>query len=194
MTINPIPLVIVAIDTESDGVLEKNGIDVVYTGVGKVNAAYQLTKTLIKRSNRRPSIIVNFGTAGSRKMAKGKLVACTTFVQRDMDVRQLGFKIGETPFENYPASIVHPDGNWGLETGICGTGDNFETSIPLIACDVVDMEAYALAKIAYIEKIPFVSIKYISDGSDQTASEDWTQNVKNGADQFVDWYRWYFKT
>ena len=34
-----------------------------------------------------------------------------------------------------------------LPKGICGTGDSFETGLPKVSCDLVDMEGYALAKV-----------------------------------------------
>ena len=46
-----------------------------------------------------PDLVINYGTAGSRKIKKKTLVDCTKFIQRDMDVTGLGFMRGETPFE-----------------------------------------------------------------------------------------------
>ena len=43
--------------------------------------------------------------------------------------------------------------------------------------NVLDMEAYALALIAKREQIPFLCLKYISDGANDDAVEDWTQEV-----------------
>lgn len=79
MKINHKALVVIALKEESNGILEDNGIDVLYTGLGKVNASYRLTKELIVRNqhNKRPSIVINFGTAGSRKYEQGHLVACS---------------------------------------------------------------------------------------------------------------------
>jgi adenosylhomocysteine nucleosidase len=187
------PLIIVAIKEESNGYLENHGLDVLYTGLGKVNAAYRLTKELLLRAqnNTLPSIIINFGTAGSRLYKQGQLVACSTFVQRDMDVSGLGFPIGETPFEHHPSTISHRPIKTGLSTGLCGTGDSFEIEIPKVKCDVVDMEAYALAKVCYFENIHFISIKYISDGSDESASQDWNQNINSGAILFCNWFNEY---
>jgi adenosylhomocysteine nucleosidase len=46
------------------------------------------------------------------------------------------------------------------------------------------MEAYALAKICYLRKIPFVSFKYITDGADEQAHEDWEANLADGIEVF----------
>jgi len=47
--------------------------------------------------------------------------------------------------------------------------------------NVIDMEAFALAKVAEQEKIDFLSLKYISDGADGNAADDWTQEVKKAS-------------
>ncbi len=82
---------------------------------------------------------------GSPTLAMHSLVACHEVVQRDMDVTGLGFAHGETPFEDLPARLAHARELPWLPAAVCGTGDRFETGRPQVACDVVDMEAYALA-------------------------------------------------
>ena len=42
------------------------------------------------------------------------------------------------------------------------------------------MEAYSLAKICWEQDIPFVSYKYITDGADEQAHEDWEANLADG--------------
>ena len=48
------------------------------------------------------------------------------------------------------------------------------------------MEAYALAKVCYRYDIPFVSFKYITDGADEQAHEDWEANLADGIVVFKD--------
>jgi len=191
MTNNKNPLVVVALKDESSGHLEAAGIDVIYTGVGKVNATYALTKelTIRQHKNNLPSLIISYGSAGSGTFKKGALVSSFQFVQRDMDVTPLGLPLGATPFEDHPAVMSQPAFETGLPSGICGSGDNFETKTPLVKCDLVEMEAYALAKICYFENLPFMSVKYISDGADGAASDDWNENFTKGAGLFVEWYQ-----
>lgn len=157
------------------------GQNTLITGIGKVNAAYELTKAI---QNKKPSLIVNLGSAGSNSFQKGDVICCTKFVQRDMDVRGLGFAQYETPLSNLPVIL-----NYGLEMnnlkiGICGTGDNFEMGHATKIYDVVDMEAYALAMIAMKENIPFLCLKYISDGADDNAADDWVIQVHKAAAAF----------
>ena len=57
-------------------------------------------------------------------------------------------------------------------------------SSPDLATDVVDMEAYSLAKVCRNFEVPFISFKYITDGADDEADSDWETNVKNGVEIF----------
>ena len=47
------------------------------------------------------------------------------------------------------------------------------------------MEAYALAKVCHHFDVPFISFKYISDGADINANDDWEENVSKGIEQFI---------
>ena len=47
------------------------------------------------------------------------------------------------------------------------------------------MEAYAIAKICYLENIRFKCFKFISDHADGGASNDWIENVSLGKKLFV---------
>jgi adenosylhomocysteine nucleosidase len=91
-----------------------------------------------------------------------------------MDASELGFKIGETPFDNISKISF---GNNGLSIG---TGDNFVSQKPKIVTDLVDMEAYAIAKVCLLRNINFLCFKYISDNADQNASNNWEKNISNG--------------
>lgn len=151
------------------------------TGVGKVNAAYELTKAICQK---KPDLIVNLGSAGSSVFSKGDVVCCTQFVQRDMDVRGLGFELYQTPFSTITPLLEYGLSMDGIAEGICGTGDNFEMGHAETKYNVVDMEAYALALIAKKEAITFLCLKYISDGADDNAAEDWTVQVHKAAVAF----------
>ncbi|MFC4479536.1 nucleosidase [Flavobacterium chungangensis] len=165
-----------ALESEAAEVFKDH--NVLITGIGKVNAAYELTKAIQKK---RPSVIINLGSAGSSCFQKGDVICCTKFVQRDMDVCGLGFALYETPLSGLPPLLEYGLLMDNLQEGICGTGDNFEMGHCSDAYNVVDMEAYALAMIAMKENIPFLSLKYISDGADDNAAEDWTIQVHKAA-------------
>ena len=177
------PLLVCALKDEFS--IKGSNYNLLYTGVGKVNAAIHLTEYLYEKG--RPNFIVNYGTAGSKKVKVGNLVDCTKFIQRDMDVSELGFEIHETPFENdIPKKIDFSgfENNPLNQLLTCATGDNFIATNGEHAGDVVDMESYALAKVCFKFDIPFISFKYISDSADKDASIDWGENLKKGQKLF----------
>ena len=140
-------LIVSALEVETQGQLDD--LDVLYTGVGKVNATMALVGRLTDYNYAKPDLVINYGTAGSRKIKKKTLVDCTKFVQRDMDVTGLGFMRGETPFEQDPPIMIQPqhiDFNPIGRNATCGTGDCFVEDKSQYYGEVVDMEAYALAK------------------------------------------------
>ena len=180
-------LIVCALEIETQGQLED--YDILYTGVGKVNATFKLTKRLSGEvvSGFAPKLVINYGTAGSRKIKKKTLVDCTKFVQTDMDVTGLGFMRGETPFEDEPPLMLDfgiTEYNNIRRRATCGSGDSFVEDRTQYYGEVVDMEAYALAKVCYNYKIPFVSFKYITDGADEQAHEDWEKNLADGIEEF----------
>lgn len=180
-------LFVVALENEA-GVKFKD-FDLLYTGVGKVNATYSLTKELYVRKMRNtlPKYVINFGSCGSRKFKKGELVACNKFIQRDMMTSNSNSteEFGKTPRDRVPMIIEHKKIIEDLKYAICGTGDNFATEqSPLEEVEVYDMEAYALAKVCYLENIDFISIKYVTDGINENGNEDWEKEVLSSPDSF----------
>jgi len=181
-------LIVSALEVETQGQLED--YRVLYTGVGKVNATLELTKVLQKAHlhylPKMPELVINYGTAGSRKIKKKQLVDCTKFIQRDMDVTGLGFMKGETPFESDPPIVIESTSEFNPigRKATCGSGDNFVEDRINYYGEVVDMEAYALAKVCYHYDIPFISFKYITDGADEQSHEDWEQNLADGIVEF----------
>ncbi|MBV9326666.1 MAG: 5'-methylthioadenosine/S-adenosylhomocysteine nucleosidase [Chloroflexi bacterium] len=175
------PLVVMALESESQGRLEKLGCEVLYTGLGKVNAAHGLTRRLHRAPTGTFSYVLNLGSAGSGTFHTGSLVAADRFVQRDMDMTPVGFEYGETPYEDISAMLSFPRRFPHLPHGICGTGDCFSQGPPPVPCDIVDMEAYALAKVCHVECVPFACVKYITDGADHNAHADWQENLVEAA-------------
>lgn len=179
-------LIVMALKDECCGYFARE--NVIYTGVGKTNAAYALMKAI---KNKKPKLVLNLGSAGSAVFNKGELINCIGFVQRDMDASGLGFKKYVTPFDESDEQILnYGDAIDGLKRGICGTGDSFDTSANKdSAYNLVDMEAYALAKICKAEKIPFLCVKYITDGADGGAANDWNSTLNVAAKELFNCYR-----
>ena len=148
-----------------------------HIGVGKINATYNSLKLI---NMHKPKIVINYGTVGAINNNLNGLIECTKFYQRDMDVRGLNFKLGETPFDEINEIITSVSGY------SCGSGDSFVNKAIDMNVDVVDMEAYAIAKVCKLEKIEFQCFKYISDKADNNADTDWKKNLEFGAKAFSD--------
>ncbi len=187
-------LIVCALEQEVNGKLDgvlPDPRQIIYTGVGKVNATGQLTETIhtsyLSFLPEMPKLVINYGTAGSIDLPIGELVDCTKFIQRDMDVTGLGFMKNQTPFEEEVPIILDYDhvqfNPIGRKT-VCGTGDNFVQDDTDTYSDVFDMEAYALAKVCYIYDVPFISFKYITDNANEHSAGDWEQNCSDGIVKF----------
>ena len=156
---------------------ETIGLDYfMHIGVGKINATYGTLRLI---NTYKPKMIINYGTAGAINTKLKGVVECTKFYQRDMDVRGLNFELGETPFDKIK-EIVTSDSGYS-----CGTGDSFVSQKINMKVDVVDMEAYAIAKVCMLENIKFKCFKYISDNADKNANNEWNKNNALGATTFA---------
>jgi adenosylhomocysteine nucleosidase len=174
-------LVLTAIDDELDKPRAPEGVEVIYTGVGKVNASSGATLALLVL---RPSLVINYGTAGKISEKLVGLVEVAHVVQRDMMAMPLAPR-GRTPFSSDLDRLSSGHG-----TVTCGTGDSFVTSgDPWLVennVDIVDMELFAIAHVCQRHTIPWRAFKYITDDANDFAAEHWTANVANGQDLFWD--------
>lgn len=179
------PLFLVALEVELPASDFPN-LNIQYTGVGKVNAAYHTMKSI---QSYHPTVVINFGSAGAVGPEISGLVQVNRVAQRDMDVRGLGFEFGQTPFETGEDSFMLEDcskidnNKSGIKVS-CSTGDNFVFEVPEFISDIVDMELYAIAKVCSREQIPLFSWKYISDKADSDSPKDWENNVRRGVEAF----------
>jgi len=155
---------IIALPEEAEGI---NSHPIYLSGCGKVNATIATMRAI--RDGYRS--IINFGSAGAITKVSG-LIEVTGYVDRDIDATALNYNLGQTPFEE--GVII---GHKGV---ICGTGDKFVTQKPDINCDIVDMEAYAIAKTCLKEGAQFRSFKYISDNANKDSGSDWNKNLNKG--------------
>jgi adenosylhomocysteine nucleosidase len=185
------PLIVMALPQESRGRLEAAGADVLYTGVGKVNAAATLARRLAELRVRGlpPPLVVNLGTAGSRRVKAHTLVYCDRFAQRDMDVTGLGFAPGVTPFDTTPAVITFPPLFPQQEQHLCSTADSFATDRHDVTGDVVDMEAFALARVCLAERVRFGCVKFVTDGADGDSPAHWEAALEAAATAFAGVYQ-----
>ena len=99
-------------------------------------------------------------------------------------------------------AIVSDVIQFGTEGSICRTQDQFCTNIDTLDLfqhlvndnkfNVVDMEAYALAKVCTHLHVDFHCYKYVSDDANETADTDWQENISKGEPLFYDVLREYF--
>ena len=108
-------LVLTAIDDELDKARAPDGVEVIYSGAGKVNASSAATLALLVL---RPSMVINYGTAGRINAALTGLVEVAHVVQRDMIAMPLVPR-GRTPY-----SINLDKLSSGFAGVTCGTDDN----------------------------------------------------------------------
>ena len=168
-------LVLTAIDDELDKARAPAGVEVIYSGVGKVNAASAATLALLVL---RPALVINYGTAGRINEALSGLVEVAHVVQRDMMAMPLVPR-GRTPYSSNFDRLSS-----GFDGVTCGTGDSFVTSddpwLTESNIDVVEMELFAIAHVCQRHSIPWRAFKFITDG------DHWTADLGNGQDLFWD--------
>lgn len=177
------------------GRLFNKEVVIVRSGIGKVNAAI-CTQILIDDFN--VDLIINTGVAGrvNDKLNPGDVVISKDLVQHDVDGTCIDYKPGQIPrMEDY---IFKADEklidvafkstkditDFGIHIGRIATGDQViadskkllwlkETFDAL----VVEMEGAAIAHACYINNIPFVVIRSISDFADENHVADYDKYI-----------------
>ncbi len=71
-----------------------------------------------------------------------------------------------------------------LPAATCGSADHFVSGHDIGECDIVEMEAYALAKVCRREGVGFLAVKFVTDGGDAGAHADWRANLPRAARAF----------
>jgi adenosylhomocysteine nucleosidase len=178
-------ILLVALEAELPYKQAPKDYKVIYTGVGKVNAAFETTRAIAEAHSLgfHPEVY-NYGTVGSCQKELVGMHRITKFVQRDMNAEPQAPR-GVTPFEaGLPYLDFSPDMTPSLTLG---TGDQFVHDLDswLVEnnIDVVDMEAYAIAHVCKRMNVHFTCYKYVTDyvGTPHQA-DAWQKNVANGAE------------
>ncbi|MBO9536419.1 5'-methylthioadenosine nucleosidase [Herbaspirillum sp.] len=185
---SPIPnphariVILTALESELDAADAPPGVEVVYCGVGKVNAALHTTRRILAG---KPELVINFGTAGKIDPLHDGLLEVAAVVQRDMMAMPLAPR-GVTPLVDaaeQPARLE--SGHPGV---VCGTGDSFVTAsddwLLQEKIDLVDMELFAIARVCRHFGVPWRAFKFITDGADDDSANDWQNKVHLGAELF----------
>ena len=185
-------LIITALESELKRDALPQGVEIVYCGVGKLNAAI----TTINAINQFvPKRLLNFGTVGKVNPKLKGLLEIDKVIQRDMIAEPL-IPRGQTPFCSHPHeyfSESFPDSfsqsAFEEVRHVCGTGDSFvNASDPWLldqGIDVVDMELFAIARVAHQKNIPWQSFKYITDDANEDSGKDWQERVNHGQELFL---------
>lgn len=174
------------------GALDGKDIVLVQCGMGKVNAGI-CAEVLIAHFNAK--CVINTGVAGSMDNDLDILdfVVSTDAVQHDFDVSPIGFKRGEIPYTGkisfeadkelvskaVLALTPYVKGSKIMEGRVC-TGDQFicseeqkDTILSNFGGLCCEMEGGAIAQTCYLNDVPFVIIRAISDKADHSASMDY---------------------
>lgn len=174
------------------GKLEGKEIVVVRSGIGKVNAAL-CSQILVDLYG--VSALINTGIAGSLKteINIGDIVLSSDSVQHDMDAVCFGYAPGQIPRVDvlaFPADEgliklakrccqeVNPEiGTW---VGRVVSGDQFISDKEkknwihsTFEGYCTEMEGAAIGQAAYLNKIPYLVIRAISDKADDSATVDY---------------------
>lgn len=183
-----------------EGTLNGAKVVVVQCGIGKVNAGMcvQILADCFEVTH-----IINTGVAGSLNAALdiGDILISTEAVYHDMDVTPLGYEVGQVPgidVKYFPADAAMIDAaktscekvntDIHVMTGRVASGDQFISSKEVknkIIADVAgccaEMEGAAIAHAAYLNQIPFVVVRAISDKADDSAEMDYPTFEKKAA-------------
>jgi adenosylhomocysteine nucleosidase len=147
-------------------------------GVGKVNSALN---TMLLIQELKPNRVINLGTAGGLTVGSG-IYRINNVFQHDVNLKPVGLKPGQ--HLNDPYSFI----NLGGDGKTCASGDLFvtEPNKLRIDCDIVEMEAYSIAKACLLTGTQCDIWKYISDKADENANVTWKEQVAAGE---VHYYR-----
>ena len=174
-----------------EGKLAGCDVVIVMCGVGKVHAA-MCTQVLC--SNFGVTHIVNTGVAGSLDAGLDicDVLVSTDAVQHDMDVHYLGYDVGRVP--GLDTTAFAADGKLRelayevsesirpghTKMGRVATGDQFVCSeaqkakiIADTGASCTEMEGGSIAQVAYVNHVPFVILRAISDKADGSAELDY---------------------
>jgi adenosylhomocysteine nucleosidase len=176
-TLAGLPVLFVMAARPEYGPALQSRITPLMTGIGPVEAATQLTFALAGMSEK-PRLIVSLGSAGSARLIQTQVYQVGSVAYRDMDASALGFEKGCTPLLDLPAVIDLPHRIPDLPVASLATGGSIVSGAAYhgIAQDMVDMETFALLRVAHHFELPLIGLRGISDGAeDLRGMSDWTQ-------------------
>lgn len=182
------------------GTISGKEVVVVKCGIGKVNAAMC---TQILADIYKVSAIINTGVAGSlnNDIDICDIVISKDALEHDMDVTPLGYDKGVIPdmdkwifesstelMELATLSVKKAGLDVKVFTGRVASGDQFiagkaikDQLGDLFNADCAEMEGASIAHVSYLNNIPFLIIRAISDKADGSAELDYPSFEKKAA-------------
>ena len=187
-----------------EGILAGKKVVVVRSGIGKVNAGIcaQILADVFS-----VDAIINTGIAGSlnKNINIGDIVLSTDVVQHDMDATGFGYRKGQIP--QMPVFFFNADDNLRrLAADVCkevnpdiqvfkgriASGDQFVCDqdvknriVSEFSAYATEMEGAAIGQAAYLNEIPFLVVRAISDKADGSAQMDYSEFEKAAVDHSV---------
>jgi len=173
------------------GSIHNKNVVIVTSGIGKVNAAI-CAQILIDDFN--VDYIINVGIAGGTEenIYPGDIVIGENLVQHDMDTTAFGDKIGQIPrLDTYDFKCDKTLIKYAQEsckdikghnyfTGRIVSGDQFIANVSKIqwlnsefGCLACEMEGASIAQVCYLNEVPFIIIRSISDNANNGAQMDY---------------------
>ena len=154
-------------------------------GIGKVNAA-AVTAHLVDIGC---DYILNYGLSGGISgISRNELCLCSRFLEHDFDLTGIGYKLCEKPYQRY---IYDADKRLidialklikNAKQGTAVTGDRFicdgdtrdllKASFDAMSCD---METASIAYVCDFAKVPFLSLRRISDDAGADAGDSYRE-------------------
>lgn len=182
------------------GKIGDQDVVVVQCGMGKVNAGI-CAQTLI--SEFKVGSVINTGVGGAldERLTWNDFVISTDALQHDFDVEPIGFKKGEIPFtgkisfeadekliEEAVTAVKKAAPLVNVYEGRICSGDQFISSteqkdeiVSNFGGMCCEMEGGAIAQVCYLNHVPFVIIRTISDKADGTGPDDYDQFMEQAA-------------
>ncbi len=177
------------------GIIESKDVIVVKSNVGKVNSA-RVCQILIDKFN--PSLVINVGTAGSvdNRLEIGDVVVADRLVQYDFDVTPFGRKKGEIEnigeFIEVPKELLNLFNDRDINIGCIASGDKFivkreekDNIRNNFNALCIEMEGASIAQVCYLDNIPFLVIRSITDKLDGSSKIDFEEFLESSSKKVV---------
>ena len=187
-----------------EGKLGDKSVVIVQSGIGKVNAAI-CTQILVDLFA--VDLVINTGIAGSLRaeINIGDVVVSTDALQHDVDATEFGYALGQVPrldtlafkadeklIKQAMESCQKVNKDIDVFTGRVVSGDQFIANATLKQQIIANFDGYctemegaAIAQTAYLNQLPFVIIRAISDKADDSAQVDYPTFEKQAIENSV---------